>query len=431
VNIYDTKSLRPAVNIFDKFTAPNIPKLEEKKDKEGLKAALTYKDAAIRLAALQALARLSDIETIYSVYKGYTEDKALQAAALTCIRNCSGLDLERIVDALTNETQRIKPETAKELAGLIGAPIVAVILKRYFQQIRDRSVYWLPEAIKAVGAPAVDPLIATCNETLSGPHRNLAANIIEALGRLHDPRVADYMFSLLNRPMDLSDLSNRRIMEKVIDNLAVFKEKRTVEPLIEILQDKTKHSDLRRTAAYTLGQIGDERAVEPLLNALEDDDKRVQPTVAGALSQPGFNTKLEPTIEKLLAKLNSNDSSERKNAIGLLGGLKTARAFEAIRPFLEDEDADICGAASTALNNIDKEKAQAQIKALCAASHKFGETRMGARFEELITRCMRCGYEKKEPRRCKNCGGIQFELVRDDWNDTRYSVCTACRTKVD
>jgi len=43
------------------FGPPNIPQLEAKRDTQGLIKALAYKDAAIRIAAAEALAPLKDL----------------------------------------------------------------------------------------------------------------------------------------------------------------------------------------------------------------------------------------------------------------------------------------------------------------------------------------------------------------------------------
>lgn len=413
------------MNIFDKLFVPDISKLETKKDTDGLKAALAHKDPAIRISALQALASLGEIEIVYSVYKQSSNDKALQDAALICIRIFSDREIASIVNSITRERQwtMLKQEIAKELAGIIGAPIVPVTLKEYFSKIRHQSVYWLPEVIEAVGTPAIEPLLATCKETLAGPSNNWASHIIEALGRLPDTRVADYILSLINQPLGESNL------EAAIYALGRLNDRRAVKPLIDILENKTNYWGCRKAAASSLGKLGDNRAIEPLLNTLEDKDKLVRDAAANALGQLGVDASLESTADKLLGKLNSDDSTERKNAISLLGKLKIAQSFDAIKLFLEGHDADICEAASIALNNIDKDKAQTLIKSLCEVSHKFGESRPGLRFEELVTRCKRCGYEKREQRRCKKCGGTQFEVERHDWNDTDLVVCKSCRAE--
>lgn len=57
----------------------------------------------------------------------------------------------------------------------------------------------------------------------------------------------------------------------------MFKDSRTVEPLINLLQssslkvDEVEQMGIRALAANILGYSGDSRAIEPLINALRDD----------------------------------------------------------------------------------------------------------------------------------------------------------------
>ena len=54
-----------------------------------------------------------------------------------------------------------------------------------------------------------------------------------------------------------------------------------VEPLIAALKDR--NSDVRRYAAWALGEIGDARVVVPLIGALKDEDPWVREEATGAL----------------------------------------------------------------------------------------------------------------------------------------------------
>lgn len=56
-----------------------------------------------------------------------------------------------------------------------------------------------------------------------------------------------------------------------------------VAPLIQALKDE--NSDVRRTAAWTLGKIGDARAVEPLSQALKDENSDVRMVVTWSLNK--------------------------------------------------------------------------------------------------------------------------------------------------
>jgi HEAT repeat protein len=55
--------------------------------------------------------------------------------------------------------------------------------------------------------------------------------------------------------------------------------------MIKALEDE--YRDLRRVAAFALGEIGDERGVEPLIKAREDEYEDVRWAAAWALGRIG------------------------------------------------------------------------------------------------------------------------------------------------
>ncbi|MBN1455751.1 MAG: HEAT repeat domain-containing protein [Methanomicrobia archaeon] len=81
-----------------------------------------------------------------------------------------------------------------------------------------------------------------------------------------------------------------------------------VEPLIRALTND--RWDIRRKAAWALGNIGDPRAVAPLLQALKDDRADVREQTAWALGSLRDFKALEPLIHAL----SDPDSSVRRQA---------------------------------------------------------------------------------------------------------------------
>ena len=81
-----------------------------------------------------------------------------------------------------------------------------------------------------------------------------------------------------------------------------------VEPLIRALTND--RWDIRRKAAWALGNIGDPRAVVPLLHALKDDRAEVREQAAWGLGALRDFNALEPLIHAL----SDADSSVRRQA---------------------------------------------------------------------------------------------------------------------
>src|SRR5688572_12423417 len=93
----------------------------------------------------------------------------------------------------------------------------------------------------------------------------------------------------------------------------VMLEEEKVKDEIDIQIDLLKDPDwvVRREAAITLGEMGDERCVEPLCKALYDGDWQVREVVVEGLGQIG-----SPAVESLIKLLR--DWDVRKYAISAL-----------------------------------------------------------------------------------------------------------------
>ena len=77
---------------------------------------------------------------------------------------------------------------------------------------------------------------------------------------------------------------------------------RAVNPLIAALGDKRRE---REVAAKALGEIGDSRATDALIETLEDDNWEVRGTTAKALGKLG-DTRAVPHLINMLVDVNAN-----------------------------------------------------------------------------------------------------------------------------
>jgi HEAT repeat protein len=113
----------------------------------------------------------------------------------------------------------------------------------------------------------------------------------------------------------------------------VMLEEEKVKDEIDIQIDLLKDPDwvVRREAAITLGEMGDERCVEPLSKALYDGDWQVREVVVDALGQIG-----SPAVEVLIKLLR--DWDVRKYAINALGKIRDERVLEPLMVQLRNEE---------------------------------------------------------------------------------------------
>ena len=137
-------------------------------------------------------------------------------------------------------------------------------------------------------------------------------------------------------------------------NVEKLKDKRDVIGLIEALGYQ-KDSDVRRSAADALGQIGDVRAVEPLLNALKDSNDTVRTQAEKALykiEETWGQTGDARAIVPLIAALKDSDTGVRRIAADVLRQTGDVRAVETFIAALKDSDSHVQRIAIEALKKI-------------------------------------------------------------------------------
>jgi HEAT repeat protein len=125
-------------------------------------------------------------------------------------------------------------------------------------------------------------------------------------------------------------------------------DKRAVEPLLEKLP--YEEDGIKRYILGALGKIGDARALEPLVGSLEDEGlAEVRASAAyglGELGDPG-------ATDALVRALGDKDQWVRLEACGALRKLKAAAAVPALRRVAEgDENEQVRKAAAKALEAI-------------------------------------------------------------------------------
>jgi HEAT repeat protein len=110
-------------------------------------------------------------------------------------------------------------------------------------------------------------------------------------------------------------------------------EEEKVKDEIDIQIDLLKDADwtIRREAAVTLGEMGDERCVAPLVLALQDGDWQVREAAIEALGQVG-----SPAVEHLIKRLRDWDI--RKSAIRALGKIKDERVLDPLMRQLHHDE---------------------------------------------------------------------------------------------
>ena len=137
----------------------------------------------------------------------------------------------------------------------------------------------------------------------------------------------------------------------------VMLEEEKVKDEIDIQIDLLKDPDwvVRREAAITLGEMGDERCVEPLCKALYDGDWQVREVAVEALGQIG-----SPAVEMLVKMVR--DWDVRKYVITALGKIRDERVLDPLMLQLRSDE--FKDDATTALVELGEPALERLVKAL-------------------------------------------------------------------
>ncbi len=186
-----------------------------------------------------------------------------------------------------------------------------------------------------------------------GGEKDEQAQAVSPVGQVADETLTDQVSDGLAAPLDSSAEA-----QDLIDPLQeVVLEEEQVKDEIDIQVDLLKDPDwvVRREAAITLGEMGDERCVEPLANALRDGDWQVREVAIDGLGQIG-----SPSVEVLLKLLR--DWDVRKSAILALGKIRDERVLEPLMQQLRNDE--FMEDATDALVNLGEPSLPGLIKAL-------------------------------------------------------------------
>jgi len=201
------------MGIFDR--KPNIEKLKEKKDVEGLIKALKHKDYLVGSEAAKALGEVGDVGAV-----------------------------EPLVQVLNVEAPFFYPVScaaAEALAQIGDAGAVEPLIRA----LKDERLGVRYEAVKALceigDVRAVEPLIQALKDEW-----HIRALAAAALGRIGDKRAVDPLIQALKD-------KHIYVREGAASALGVIKDARAVEPLMKALEDKNR--GVRKVAKEALEKL--------------------------------------------------------------------------------------------------------------------------------------------------------------------------------
>ena len=257
------------------FGPPNIAQLEAKRDTQGLIKALGFKDAAIRMAAADALAPLKDpmaVEPLVGLLGD--EHPGVRRAAVAALSARGGF---RVVEPLVSALEDRDPE--------VRATARTAVYRRLMTDPDQDARRAATAALGRIRAgDAVETLIKATIDADEGV-RVAAIKSLEAIGDVQ--AVVPLIIVLAHeqirqRSTGRSSLAVERAASRALDTLCVA-------GAIGPLQSALGHdeADVRDIAARRLSRVGSAEVAGSLAAALHDKDPGVRRSAARGLAEIG------------------------------------------------------------------------------------------------------------------------------------------------
>ena len=352
--------------------------LGEQKDPQATRAlieALRDENVNVRFHAIEALGKLKANEALEPLLSfAETRDFFLAFVALEALRQIADeRSAERVLPLLNDDVLR---EAAIETLGAIGGveavPTLVNLLNEdgfsaaaIAQALETLAVRFANDPAKSaeIAARALDAIDdagkAHLLEALDNANESALSPLIFVAGWFDDPKINKKLAALLE---------NENAREAAAEALA-----RHGSGAVELLLESLEADDLevRRTAARTLGQIGDARALEPLIELLETGDAAIRLAAVEALKSLA-DSAMVPRFCELLA---AADVNVREAAIRIAGSLGAKDFADKIFECCDESDERVRRAAIEQLPHINDERAVATlIRALKEGSPRVRET---------------------------------------------------------
>ena len=321
--------------------------------------------ATVRQSAAWALGEVKGDATIDPLVTALKKDKqgAVRQEAAIALGKIKG---QKVVDPLLDVLRSDKYETTRLQAAVALREIQAGdkglvdIVKKGLGSFDDGYEVQSVQA-QVIGALIKDGNIPTAEFALdalkSADDEWTRWALVHILGATAKKVAVDAMLEELKHP---SYVVRRRAAE----SLGGFKERKAVEPLIAVLENRDEMKSIRAAAAFSLGALKDERASAPLLAALEDENAEIRLQAAAALGK----LKDAKAVSKLITMVENplETDAVRNTAVAVLGniGVTTNKEIETV--LLRALDSRIGNISKNAIVALGKLESKAAIPKLIA-----------------------------------------------------------------
>lgn len=359
---------------------PNIEKLKEKRNVNGLIKALQYqKDSEIRKEAVNALGESDELHVVEALIGALSDEVSgvRQAAANTLAKIGDNRAVEPLISTLADQDAFVRSAAVKALGEIGDAQAVEPICNA----LTDTVYFVIDSALEALGkigdARAVDPICTFLPEIISRSKKfecGVLQQVFEILGEIGDTRAVDLIVEKLESgEFDQESTTGQRVSDEAkrlaackknarlaaIEALGKIGDPHATNVLLAEIKDAIDRYQLEigAKAIVAIGKIGDVRAVEPLMAIMEKYTAEMAGPAAETLGKIGDAR----AVESLIIILSSQDRfignqgvTVRINAAEALGQIGDPRAIEPLIDALHSKDKDLVQSAVNVLTNLYK-----------------------------------------------------------------------------
>lgn len=319
---------------------------------------LKSNDAKMRERAINSLAQKAGVNEIKLFAQALNDEnpgvrtaaaKAIGMMRITGPSPC----VEEMLPWLTNSDLNVRRTGATALKLLGWIPSNAE------QRVLNAIAFGNFDQIRTDDEPAVEHLLALLKISSSAIRTSVAETFQRLQARNEDPRTVEPLIELLDDP----DLPVRVAAMHALSKLT---DPRRIPPLLKLIDNSSPH--LRTGALEAIGRTGRVEYLPRIVPALKDPSFEVRVAATIALSKIKSPDALDPVI----TMLKDPDTDVRKTAVECLARMQDPRSVKALIFALVDKESVVRHGAANALQIINfqwriSEEAQKAIPFLEAA----------------------------------------------------------------
>jgi len=320
--------------------------------------------SAVRRAAAKSLDTMG--------WTAVTEEEiALQCVALQNWRRCRDLHpkvlFAPLLAAIQDEDPDVRAAASDMLLELNWKPKNAeqqaqlCIMKRDWEGCAELGKIAVPGLIRELNSQSLDDRLAIIDalgkigddraadalgKYIKDEDQEIRYSVVTNLGLLHSHKTIEKLIEGLD---DSSNYVRKAALKALTDNMdliATVKDIRVVDPVVRAVKDN--NSNVRRIAVSILGRIHNAQVVAPLISALNDEDADVRKAATVALDRQKSPTSMEALVESL----NAKKPEAREQALLALAEFKNERLLKNFNKMLDDSNVDVRIAAVIAIGKV-------------------------------------------------------------------------------